>query len=499
MFRVAPPTREVEDSTWRVTQGDGNVVTFASITELSRAILAGELTPNDVLARGARSPRRLSSVLELTSFFARARKQPTGHDDHVETLPGLSDPAQRAAVERARAEIERIQREEAAARSAAVPAPPIEQAPTEYAEGPTTIDETVSSALEDEPPTTLEEPTLASVALPTSTVESSAGAEAEVESTALNSESPLESTALDSESPLESTVLDSAPPSALEASPSSHRVLMAPLRESVTDHVQATSDVPEGAPTSQHMQNARVHSAYVHSPRIVEPRADEGIDPARQRRLRILVGATVCAAALLLVIALVKRPQTNATAASGTPVASTPAVEPFASAPAMEPSTPVVEPAASASELAPVAEPSSAPAPNAPSAGAPDAGANPRLDGYAALRRGDLSRATAAFERAVAKNPYDSEAMSGLGDVARVRGQTARAREIYAQVLVVNPTYLPALLGLGDLAWSGGDRAAARKHYEYIASHYPESAYPARVKERLQSNQPSENPTAESP
>ena len=59
------------------------------------------------------------------------------------------------------------------------------------------------------------------------------------------------------------------------------------------------------------------------------------------------------------------------------------------------------------------------------------------------------------------RNPSDSEALAGLGDVARAQGDTAGAIAAYKRALAVNPSYLPALLGLADTQWASGDRGGA--------------------------------------
>ena len=64
--------------------------------------------------------------------------------------------------------------------------------------------------------------------------------------------------------------------------------------------------------------------------------------------------------------------------------------------------------------------------------------------------KGDWNRARQIYEAIVARNPSDSEALAGLGDVDAGAGRTAGAVSAYQRALAVNPSYLPALLGVAD-------------------------------------------------
>ena len=102
----------------------------------------------------------------------------------------------------------------------------------------------------------------------------------------------------------------------------------------------------------------------------------------------------------------------------------------------------------------------------------------------AAIKKGDWARARQIYEGLAARNPSDSEALSGLGDVARAQGDTAGAVANYKRALGVNPSYLPALLGVADTEWASGNRAAAQRAYKEIADRFPEGTYPDYVKTR---------------
>ena len=521
VFRVQPATggslaelgAALPDEPWRVQRG-GVELQFASVSDLSRAILAGQVHENDVLSRGMLPARRLGEVLELLSFFSRARRPDP--DERVQTLPGLSDPSQRAAIERARAEVQQLQADARAARGAV----------RLVSEPPPATPEPARSAPSPERASAWPESVRRHSAWPDPVVR---------ESTAPEAQWPA------APAPFTPAPVASAPfvqaeqPSYEEPSPEPPRP---ELVLGASDELPALSGVPEAAvsppflpdfdpaPSSDREESAphRPHDlaspvppapAWLSAaPERARPDADERIaapreDDARKARLRTGVLSLLAAAALVLVAGLgarslraqkdPERPQAMATA----PVAATGA-EPAPSVASTAPEAVAASaPVASAGALVPVA-PAEYEAPAlvggavapAGSAASPESHrgdpqnlptVDPRrmvADGARALRRGELGKAEEAFQRAINKNPYDSEALSGLGDLARIRGQHDKAREIYAQVLSVNPSYLPALLALADLSWGSGDRGEARRGYEYIVGHYPESAYPARVKQR---------------
>jgi predicted Zn finger-like uncharacterized protein len=102
-----------------------------------------------------------------------------------------------------------------------------------------------------------------------------------------------------------------------------------------------------------------------------------------------------------------------------------------------------------------------------------------------AIKKGDFARAGQIYETLATRNPNDSEALSGLGDVARLTGNMAGAISAYRRAIAVNPSYLPALLGLADTQWSSGDRAGATHGYSDIVDRFPEGTYPAYVAKRV--------------
>lgn len=104
-----------------------------------------------------------------------------------------------------------------------------------------------------------------------------------------------------------------------------------------------------------------------------------------------------------------------------------------------------------------------------------------------AIKRADLGRARRIYEALAARNPADSEALAGIGDVNRLQGDTSGAIRAYRRALAVNPSYLPALIGVADTEWASGDRASAQGAYKDIADRFPEGTYPSYVASRAES------------
>jgi predicted Zn finger-like uncharacterized protein len=158
-------------------------------------------------------------------------------------------------------------------------------------------------------------------------------------------------------------------------------------------------------------------------------------------------------------------------------------------------------PERSATAPAPRADGSSAPAAKQPPssiAGSGDAVPGEQASAMQvasqAIKRGDYTRARRIYETLAARNPTDSEALAGIGDVARAQGDTAGAIASYQRALSVNPSYLPALLGVADTEWASGDRARAQRSYKDIVDRFPEGTYPSHVKGRAEAAPP---PTAD--
>jgi tetratricopeptide (TPR) repeat protein len=101
-----------------------------------------------------------------------------------------------------------------------------------------------------------------------------------------------------------------------------------------------------------------------------------------------------------------------------------------------------------------------------------------------AVRRGEFERAEHIYQSILAKDPNESQALAGLGDVLRLRGDPWGAIDTYQRAININPSYLPALLGLADTQWARGDHAGAAKTYKRIVERLPEGMYPAYVGQR---------------
>ncbi len=104
----------------------------------------------------------------------------------------------------------------------------------------------------------------------------------------------------------------------------------------------------------------------------------------------------------------------------------------------------------------------------------------------AARTRGDYERAKMLYESALGKNPNDSQALAGLGDVAYGQHDNGSAKSFYQRALANNPNYLPALVGIADVEWQEGDRDRAQKAYKDIVDRFPDGTYPARCRQRAE-------------
>jgi tetratricopeptide (TPR) repeat protein len=102
-----------------------------------------------------------------------------------------------------------------------------------------------------------------------------------------------------------------------------------------------------------------------------------------------------------------------------------------------------------------------------------------------ALGRGRLEEADGLYRAVLAKDPSNTEALTGLADVARARNDP-RSTELYDQALAKNPSYLPALMARADQKWSSGDRNEASTLYRRILEQAgPSSDYGQRAAARL--------------
>lgn len=106
-------------------------------------------------------------------------------------------------------------------------------------------------------------------------------------------------------------------------------------------------------------------------------------------------------------------------------------------------------------------------------------------DAGGALKRGDLAAAERLYERVLGSHPNNTEALSGLADVARRRNNPGEAARLYERVLADNPNYLPALMARADLQWESGNKKAALALYHRVADQAPSSEYGQRAARRI--------------
>lgn len=104
----------------------------------------------------------------------------------------------------------------------------------------------------------------------------------------------------------------------------------------------------------------------------------------------------------------------------------------------------------------------------------------------AALRQGELKRADQLFNSVLEEQPMNTEALSGVADVAKARNDPGTAARMYDRVLAQNPSYLPAILASADGKWEAGDRAGALFLYRRLLDQAgPSSEYGARAAARI--------------
>ena len=104
----------------------------------------------------------------------------------------------------------------------------------------------------------------------------------------------------------------------------------------------------------------------------------------------------------------------------------------------------------------------------------------------AALRNGELGKAEQLFKAVLAEQPTNTEAIAGLGDVAKARRDPALAAKMYDRVLADNPSYLPAILASADQKWDSGDKSGALVLYRRLLEQAgPNSEYGSRASARI--------------
>ncbi|HEX3774659.1 MAG TPA: tetratricopeptide repeat protein [Polyangiaceae bacterium] len=123
----------------------------------------------------------------------------------------------------------------------------------------------------------------------------------------------------------------------------------------------------------------------------------------------------------------------------------------------------------------------------APAAAAPSGDFRTRLAQAAnALHQGDLARAEQLYTSVLSEQPNNTEAMAGLGDVAKQRHDPSAAAKMYDSVLAQNPSYLPAILASADQKWDAGDKKGALALYRRLLEQAgPGSEYGAHAAQRI--------------
>lgn len=86
------------------------------------------------------------------------------------------------------------------------------------------------------------------------------------------------------------------------------------------------------------------------------------------------------------------------------------------------------------------------------------------------IRAGDLGKAEAEFERALALHPHDADALLGKSSIAAMRGNRVKAEHLAKVAVASNPNFPPALAQLADLRRDAGDLAGCIQLYEQALS-----------------------------
>ena len=96
--------------------------------------------------------------------------------------------------------------------------------------------------------------------------------------------------------------------------------------------------------------------------------------------------------------------------------------------------------------------------------------------GWEAYAAGDVDRARARFEAALARCPDDRYARTGLGYVHLRAGADSLAVSAWTETLGANPDDVDALTGLGLAAWRRGDTETVRRRFTRVLELVPDHA-----------------------
>jgi Flp pilus assembly protein TadD len=95
-----------------------------------------------------------------------------------------------------------------------------------------------------------------------------------------------------------------------------------------------------------------------------------------------------------------------------------------------------------------------------------------------------LSAAERLYRQVLARAPRDSEALSGMGELALLRGTTDLADAHFREALNANPNYIPAMVAVADIHWQSGRTEEAQSAYRNIVEHHSDDSYPPYVIQR---------------
>lgn len=91
-------------------------------------------------------------------------------------------------------------------------------------------------------------------------------------------------------------------------------------------------------------------------------------------------------------------------------------------------------------------------------------------------QKGDFARAEAAYHKALAIHPEDTNSLYNLGNTYALQDKFAQAKEAYQKVLALNPMQIDALFNLAFCHEQTGDIAQARELYRQVLELNPQSA-----------------------
>jgi tetratricopeptide (TPR) repeat protein len=100
----------------------------------------------------------------------------------------------------------------------------------------------------------------------------------------------------------------------------------------------------------------------------------------------------------------------------------------------------------------------------------------PAPEGWAALERGDGSRASSVFREALERDPGNALLQYGAGMAAHLQGRHAAALSALKRAVEIEPRFVQARVSLGQIAYSLGDLDLAIRSYEEALTLLPANA-----------------------